>query len=359
MQAKTRLALAMLVAIALCAGSLQAADLDSLKKGNPDIKSAGPLAFGPEGILFVGDPMGAAIFAIDTNDRPSSPATGALKVDKIDERVAAALGTKADEVRINDLAVNPLSGNAYLSVARGKGTDAAPVILRVDRKAKIEEVPLKDVKFAKAGIPNATDKQRVEAITGLAYVKGKVFVAGLSNEQFASTLRAIPFPFSAADKGTSVEIFHGAHGRFETNAPVRTFVPYDIKGETHLLAAYTCTPLVKFPVSDLKPGEKVKGTTVAELGNGNRPLDMIIYQKGGKDYVLISNSKRGIMKVTTEGIDKIEGITKPVKGTAGLTYDTIKEWKGIEQMAKLDKDNALVLMRADGGALNLETLPLP
>ena len=42
---------------------------------------------------------------------------------------------------------------------------------------------------------------------------GKVYVAGLSNEQFASTLRAIPFPFTEADKGTSVEIYHGAHGR--------------------------------------------------------------------------------------------------------------------------------------------------
>ena len=202
---KTRLILATLLAIALCAGAVQAADLDSLKKGTPDIKSAGPLAFGPEGILFVGDPMGAAIFAIDTNDRPSSPATGALKVDKIDERVAAALGTKADEVRINDLAVSPVSGNAYLSVARGKGADAAPVILRVDRKAKIEEVPLKDVMFAKAAIPNAVEgKTRQEAITGLAYVKGKVYVAGLSNEQFASNLRAIPFPFKDADKGASV-----------------------------------------------------------------------------------------------------------------------------------------------------------
>ena len=45
----------------------------------------------------------------------------------------------------------------------------------------------------------------------------------------------------------------------ETKAPVRTFVAYDIGGETNLLAAYTCTPLVKFPVSQLKVGEKIKG----------------------------------------------------------------------------------------------------
>ena len=47
-------------------------------KGTPDLKSAGPLAFGPEGILFVGDPQGAAVFALDTGDRTpaKSDATG-------------------------------------------------------------------------------------------------------------------------------------------------------------------------------------------------------------------------------------------------------------------------------------------
>ena len=33
-----------------------------------DIKSAGPLAFGPNGVLLVGDTVGAAVFAIETGD---------------------------------------------------------------------------------------------------------------------------------------------------------------------------------------------------------------------------------------------------------------------------------------------------
>ncbi|MCH8830480.1 MAG: hypothetical protein IID45_12965, partial [Planctomycetes bacterium] len=39
-----------------------------LKEGTPDLKSAGPLAFGPGGILFVGDTTGAAVFALQTTD---------------------------------------------------------------------------------------------------------------------------------------------------------------------------------------------------------------------------------------------------------------------------------------------------
>jgi hypothetical protein len=46
---------------------------------------------------------------------------------------------------------------------------------------------------------------------------------------------------------------------------VRTFVPYTIGGQSFILAAYTCTPLVKIPASALQPGEKVKGVTITDL----------------------------------------------------------------------------------------------
>jgi hypothetical protein len=365
-----RLALALFVGVALLAGSVQAADLTAdLKQGTPDLKSAGPLAFAPDGVLLIGDPLGAAIFAIDTADRTRQTSGNGLTVEGINEKIASLLGTSPKEIQIADLKVNPVSGNVYLSVSRGRGPGATPVIVKVDRTGRVTEFSLKNVKFAKATLPNAPapdakdrrgQMQRQESITDLAYVDGRVFVAGLSNEEFASKLRAIPYPFTGVDKGTSVEIFHGAHGRFETNAPVRTFVPYQIQGEQHLLAAYTCTPLVKFPISQLKPGSHLKGTTVAELGNRNRPLDMIIYQKAGKDYILLNNSSRGVMKITTENIDKIEGISKPVKTEkAGLTYETISALKGVEQLDKLDQQQALLLVRSGSGALNLQTLPLP
>jgi hypothetical protein len=369
---RSRLVVVALCVAALLAGAANAADkslIESLKPGTPDLKQAGALAFAPEGILLVGDSMGAAIFAIDTGDRPGKPAEGALKVEGIKEKIAGRLGTEASMVRITDLAVNPMSGNAYLAVMRGQGADALPVLLRVNRSGEIEEVSLKDVKFAKATLPNAPDPDkkdrrgtplRVDAITSIAYADGKVFVAGLSNEEFSSRLRAIPFPFAEADKGTSIEIYHASHRAIETQSPIRTFVPYKIGEETNLLAAYTCTPLVKVPVSDLKPGEKVKGTTIAELGNMNRPLDMIVYQKDGKDYILMANSARGIMKIPTEGMGKAEAITAPIKGaTAGVPYETIKDLKGVMQLAKLDKDHALILVDKGQGAMNLETIDLP
>ena len=181
----------------------------------------------------------------------------------------------------------------------------------------------------------------------------------MSNEEFASTFRAIPFPFKTVANGTSVEIYHGSHGRFETRSPVRTFVPFKVGNEPYLLAAYTCTPLVQLPMSDLKPGAKVKGKTVAELGNRNRPLDMIVYQKDGKNYLLLANSSRGIMKISTDQIENAESIAAPVSDKKGLSYQTIESWTGVEQLDRLDPQHALVMRRAEGGALNLESFTLP
>jgi hypothetical protein len=235
------------------------------------------------------------------------------------------LGTKPDQVMINDLAVNPVSGNVYLSIARGRGPDATPVLLRLSADGKLDEVALENVRFARAEVPNPPDPNsrqygqslRNETITDLAYVDGRVFLAGLSNEEFSSRLIAIPFPFSEGFDGAAIEIYHGSHGRFETKSPIRTFVPYRIGNDPYLLAAYTCTPLVKVPVAELKAGAHLKGTTIAELGNRNRPLDMIAYSKDGRSYLLLANSSRGVMKIPTENAGDAHGITQPVPGNPG------------------------------------------
>jgi len=347
------------LAVLLAAAPVGAKGLaDNLSRGAVELQSAGPLAFGPEGILFIGDPLGAAVFAIETTDTKGSTIAD-VQAAKLDSKIADLLGTTPKGILVNDIAVHPLSGSVYVSVSRGRGPDAQPVILRLEPSGSLREVNLKDVKFAKAALAKPVEgKKRQEVITGIKYLDGKVYVAGLSNEEFASTLRSIPFPFTEKGNVAGVGIYHGSHGRFETASPVRTFTPYEINGQAHLLAAYTCTPLVKIPVAELKDGAKVKGTTIAELGNHNRPLDIVVYQKDGKDYLLIANNSRGVMKVSTEGIGSIEPITARVKDTAGLKYETVAGLKGVEQLDRLDATRAVLLVRnADG--LNLQTIPLP
>jgi hypothetical protein len=367
---KTPSLLAASLGLALLAGAASAANWTAgMTEGKVALKSAGPITFGPDGILFIADTKSAAIVAIATGDTKAG-AGKAVKVDGINTKVAALLGTAADQILIADLAVNPTSQTPYLAVTRGRGAGATPVLVRVKGDGSLEVVSLDKVKHARAELPDAPvegvqgdgkkqSNPRQESITDLAFLEDRVLVAGLSNEEFSSTLRAIPFPFQKIANGTSVEIYHGAHGKFETRSPIRTFVPFMVGKEPQLLAAYTCTPLVQFPISELKPGAKIKGKTIAELGNRNRPLDMIVYKKDGKDWLLLANSARGVMKITTDDMVNAESITTPVPGIKGTKYETIEAWKGVEQLDKLDANNALVIRKGEGDALNLESLPLP
>ena len=349
----------MLIAAALVASAATVQADNGLTKGTPDIKSASALAFGPNGLLFIGDPQSAAIFAVDTGDAKTA-GDKPVNVERVDAKLAGLLGTTEKDVKINDVKVNPASGNVYLAVTRGTGV-GTPAIVRITRTDAVEAVSLKDVPFAKVTIPNpATSKGATTPITNMVFLGEKLYVAGQSSEAFSSTLRVIPVPFpKETDKGTAIEIYHGAHDKVETRAPIRTFVTYKVNGEDTLMAAYQCTPLVKLPISELKPGVKVKGTTIAELGNGNMPLDMIVYTKNGKDYLLVANTKRGVMKIPTDGFAAAEAlISKPATIPAGVKYETIAELKGVEQLDKLDAERAILLVKTDAG-FDLKTIPLP
>lgn len=362
----SRFALASLALLTTLAPAFAGVSLgDGQTTGKVPVRSAGPLAFSPDGVLFLGDSLSGALFAVDSSADAGSP--GAIELDGVDGKVAALLGTTKDEIRIVDLAVHPKSGRAYLSVARGNGPEAQAALVTIDKAGTVDLFSLDDVAYSKLELPNAVAEDaedrrgrplRMQAITDIAYAGGKVLVAGLSNEEFSSRMHTLDFPFSSAKTGAGVEIYHGAHGQWETHAPVRTLTTYDIAGTPHVLAAYTCTPLVTFPVSDLVDGAEVRGTTVAELGNRNRPLDMIVYSDGGRDYALMANSSRGVMKVDLSSIEEQEGLTSRVADKAGLKYETIASLENVTQLDRLDDGHSLLLIESESGAA-LQTVALP
>ena len=362
MKYSMRVLLSVIIIISVGSFANQAVATDDLK-----LQSAGPIAFGPNGLLLVSDPMAATIYAIETGDTNGSVEGVKVEVEDVRAKVASMMGAKSDNVRINDLAINPINGTPYLSVSRGSGENEVSTILTIDPKTNlISEFEFEGKKFTKTTLPNAAESkqsrrgnQRLQAITDMAFVDGQVYVAGLSNEEFASNLRAISYPFSNADKGCSIEIFHGAHGRFETRSPIRTFAAMKIDNEINLLAAYTCTPLVRIPVGQLKPESKVKGITIAELGNRNNPLDMVVYKKDNKQYALMANSSRGVMKIDLSNAGTQSAITTKINGTEGVPYETIKELTGVMQLDGLSPTLGVVLVREKSGQENLKTIILP
>ncbi len=363
---------ALALAFTVQAARTPAAPAADLAAGNSGLKSAGALAFGPDGVLFVGDSAGGAIAAIDTADR--TPGSGKVDVQGIDEKVAAMVGVNAGDILINDVAVNPISKNVYVSAARGRGPDAAPLVVRVDSSGKLTLLPLDNIRHETISLSDvpaantaARQNPRTQTITDMAFVNGNVMVAGMSNEEWSSALRSIPYPFKIAAKGTQLQIWHSSHGRYETQSPVRTFVPYTIDGQQYVLAAYTCTPLVKIPVSDLKAGAQVKGVTISDLGAGNQPLDMVPYKKDGHEFILIANSSFGVVKLHADNLGQYKPIDSPtVVDVAGAPYDKITALTNVRHLAQFDAGNALVLTAAGGGGfgpavgpMSLRTVALP
>ena len=331
--------------------------------GDPAIESINAISFGPEGILFIGDSKNAMVAAIDTKDNTAADAPKEVKMSNVDQAVAALLGTTADQVTIQDMAVNPISKMIYLAVHHSNGT---PVLLKTDGET-IFHVPLKKVSHSTIDLSNPVDAEkkdrrgrsmRVAAISDLNYFEGKVMVSGLSNEEFASTFRSIPFPFKAEQMHASLEIYHAAHGKYETHAPIKAFLPVNIEGEANLIAAYTCTPLVVFPMNQIKPGAHTKGQTVAELGNWNVPLDIIQMEKDGKAYLLMANSSRAVMKISVDAVADFntslaEKVTER-SGTAGVDFINLP-FVNVQQLDKLSDSQFIMLQRKSNGDLDLFT----
>lgn len=335
-----------------------------LSLGPVDLQSTGPMAFADSGVLLIGDPQTATVYAIDTEDSKSD-ASGAPNIGNLPAAIQNALGVK-EKFEIGELAVNPDTGNSFISLSAGGQVH----LIKVDRGGNISKVNLDKVPHASKVLPNAPEDKEVvrrgrsrnprrQSITDLAFFEGKVMVTGLAAGDSPSRVLEMPYPFSDNSVTTSVEIFHAAHGRVE-DATIQTFLPMVVDGEPSLLAGFTCTPLVRFPVNDLDGSGKVRGTTIAELGNRNTPLDMVLYEKDGKTSILMSNTARGTMKITTDGIAERDGLTERVGGggTAGQPFETVDSITGIQQMDKLDDSHAVAIVD-EKGTLALRTIDLP
>lgn len=360
---KINVVIVLVALVGLAATTKHASVREGFINGSPEIKSISAMTFGPDGILFIGDAKSATVFAIDTKDAEKADKAAAVDVKKIDQKIAASLGTTVDRINITDLAVNPGSKKIYCSV---EVVDGTPVLLKIEGD-KITSVSLKDISYSSAALANAPAEDakdqrgrplRISSISDIGFFDGHVLVSGLSNQEFRSTFRSLPFPFTKQEDQSSLEIYHAAHKQYETSAPIRTFTASVINGKKYLIASYTCTPLVLFPLDDLKPGTHVKGRTIAEMGAGNSPLDMITMTKGGETYLIMSNSSRPVFKVNYKSIEKFQGaLTSPVEesfGTAGVNFISLPV-VNVLQMDKLDENKFLLLQRKANGDLDLNT----
>src|SRR5215471_19659160 len=149
------------LALLCCAAALSIAAGINMPAGKVELKSAGALAIGPDGILFVGDSVGGKIFALDVDDAGTAVrGAGNLEIKGINEKIAGMLGTAADQILIQDVVVSPATKNVYIAVSRGRGADAVPVILRANSTGKLAEVSLANIKHQSVAISDQPQQDR-------------------------------------------------------------------------------------------------------------------------------------------------------------------------------------------------------
>jgi hypothetical protein len=303
----------MLLALALIMGSCTATqEVSSAKQISNNAKSSAPhsinvLEFGDNNILFAGDPKTGTVYAYETETVENPTLQYGYNVKNLDEKIATFLKVHPRDVLVKDMGVHPATKEAYIAVSSISGDTYVPNLVILNQSGTIRSFDFAKAKSSKIKIKNAPaggfefwdDIPSGElTFTDIDFHKGKLYVSGLSNSDFASTLRIIDYPFKGNQQQiVNVEIFHTNHGQNETRAPIRTLEIVELGGVEHLLAAYTCTPLVTIPLADLKDGAHVRGKTIAELGYGNTPIDLIQFtaqdmQQNKYDVVFLNNKNQ-------------------------------------------------------------------
>lgn len=281
------------IAIALLLGA-------SVSASAADVKSISRLATGPENVLFIADWKTARVHAITLPVVAQKPAGTAFNILDLEKLLSEQVG--GAKITVEDMVARPGTGEVYVAVSYGVAKTPALIVITGDEKARridLEEATSTSIELRDPPTSNykfwRETPERSFTVTDMKWRHGELFVAGLSNQDFASTLRRVKYPFGS-QQSTSVEIYHAGHNLIETRAPIRAMSFATLSGKPYLVAAYTCTPLVIIPLDQLEDGAHVRGKTVAELGYGNTPADMISYTKTeqGKteDLVLLVNFNR-------------------------------------------------------------------
>jgi hypothetical protein len=348
------------------------------------LSSAGALAFDNGNTLFVGDARAGLVHAFDLTDALTDQADyqlgrahtfeGRTIFNNLDVEIAALLGVEAGDIAINDMVVHRPTRQIFLSVHRGHGPDAEAVVIAVNN-GELELVDLAAAEHSSSSVGPVPTAETLEfgqplntlAITDIDYYAGELFIAGVSNEEFSSTLRRIPFPFTNEISTSSIEIWHAVHAQYETRAPIITQTIAELDGEPTLIAIYACTPIVRIPLAELTDGAEVRGTMIGEMGFGNTPLDIVPYVNGwdGTSNVVVTNTNRSAASINLEAIASADAMphgegVQNVFSVEGV-YQFPLPMSGTLHLDTLDETYALVVRHSPEDARNIQlhTLPMP
>ena len=354
----------LLIFVASCLGAAASATA-------ADITSISRLAAGPGNVLFIADWKKARVHALALPDAVQKSSAAAFNILDLEPLLSQQVG--GAKITVEDMVARPGTAEVYIAVSYGAAKRPALIMVTSDRKAR--RVDLKAAKSTSIALRDAPASdyvfwrdmpERSFTVTDMKWHDGELFVAGLSNQEFSSTLRRVKYPFNSQQSITSVEIFHTGHNLIETRAPIRAMSIVTLTGKPYLVAAYTCTPIVTIPLDELKDGAHVRGKTIAELGYGNTPAGMISYTKAAEQgkaesFLMLINFERGASVIPVSQVEAGSarpGIDQPVPfgQLAGLDV-TPAPLAGAMRIDNLDEKSFIVVRRQlERDALQLVTV---
>ena len=158
-------------------------------------------------------------FDITVGNAPDKVAP--VNIADIDVKIADVLGVPASALAINDMAVHPVTAEIFISVSRIGNFESAPAVMKVTQSGNIQLLDMSSLAFQKQALehyPNQKTTFRPRglgktpplirdlakgdiklsslAIMDMEFHNGELFVAGVAFDNFRSTLRRMPYPFT-------------------------------------------------------------------------------------------------------------------------------------------------------------------
>ncbi len=330
--------------------------LQNPQTGDPQLGSADRLAFGPQGVLLIGDGPKDRILAVATedNDPTNSPRYLVPRIRNISLKIRDIFGPGNGQIEVTDIAVHPISHRIYISLARVETNESA--VVKVEPDGKFSRLELESLSWGEIKVPKMGAVGTV--FRDLVWKDNTLIASTVEDSWSPSRVFTMQGPINESSSGalTQTHSYHRSHRRWETEAPIDAMLAFEFNGKPHLAATYSCAPIVRFSVEGLMQGEaRTTGETPFDLGPGKQVLEMIEYEKDGKGYMLIvywflRPSEIYALQVDREYLTQTENLDvsapvffpmqRPENPPQGVRR--VEDFDGAARIVKIDEQRALV-----------------
>ncbi len=261
--------------------------------GDPRLASIQRIAFGPGGVLLVGDGAKDRVVAIETGDTDGSQraALAITRVDGVSARVANAIGgdVAPDQIFITDIATNPLTGRTFIA-AEYFAEESTSRLFWVGADGEVHPVDLTQVIYASFGYPPVQTPGSV--VTGMAWLGDFVAASALKSSAQVSHVVLAPTPIEHDGLAQHLRpnIYHpGAMQPLSDIAIGALFGFPGSFGEPWMGLCFSGAPIAKYDPAQVFGGPVQQlGRTQLDIGPGREVREAVYHGDDDDGWLVLS-----------------------------------------------------------------------